>query len=87
MNRRYMITLFSTNCPKCKILEKKLTQKNIPYTINYDIDEIIDKGYMTVPILKVDNNYMDFGLAVKWVNNISEDNNSFENFDCKSCEV
>ena len=82
-----MITLFSTNCPKCKILEKKLTQKNIPYTINYDIDEIIDKGYMTVPILKVDNNYMDFGLAVKWVNNISEDNNSFENFDCKSCEV
>lgn len=68
MNRRFMITLFSTNCPKCKILETKLIQKNIPYDMNYNINEIIDKGFMSVPVLKIGDNYLDFAAAVKWVN-------------------
>lgn len=76
-----MVILFSTNCPKCKILEQKLNQKGINFEISDDIQEVIDKGFMSAPVLKVDDEYMDFGQGIKWVNAIVED------FDCKSCEV
>lgn len=63
------ITLFTTDCPKCRILEKKLINAGIDFHINYDIQEVIDKGYMTAPILKIgDFAYYDFAEAVNWVN-------------------
>jgi len=62
-----MITLFSTGCPKCRILEQKLNQSNINYTISDDIQEVIDAGFMTAPVLKIDDKYYDFGSAVKLV--------------------
>ena len=68
MDRRFMITLFSTNCPKCKVLEQKLNAKNIKFNICNDIQEIIDKGFMTVPILKNNDEYLEFSQAIKWVN-------------------
>lgn len=71
----YMIVLFSTNCPKCKVLEKKLNQANIAFSIDSNIDEVIEKGFTSAPILKVEDEYLDFGNAVKWVNNY----NSIEN--------
>lgn len=76
-----MITLFSTNCPKCKILEQKLNQKKIIFEISDNVQEIIDQGFMTAPVLKVNDTYMDFGQAVKWINDPDID------FACVSCEV
>lgn len=64
-----MITLFSTDCPKCRVLEQKLNNKNIEFTKSSDIQEIIDKGFMSAPVLKVDNIYYDFKQGVDWVNN------------------
>lgn len=64
-----MITLHSTNCPKCKVLEMKLKQKNIEYTLNTDVSKLIEKGYKTAPILQVNEEYMDFNTANKWINN------------------
>ena len=64
-----MIILYSTGCPKCKILEKKLEQKNMAYDLCTDINVIVNKGYQTVPLLEVDDYIMDFGEAVKWINN------------------
>lgn len=64
-----MIILFSTNCPKCRVLEQKLDQKNIHYILNNDMTEVIEQGFMSAPILKVGEIYMEFGDAVKWVNN------------------
>lgn len=58
------VILFSTNCPKCKILEKILKEKNINYDYG-DIQEIIDKGFCEAPILKVDNNYYSFSDSIK----------------------
>ena len=63
-----MIILFSTNCPKCNILEHKLQDAGINFEIQNDVQEVIDAGFMTAPILKVDNTYYEFGDAVKWVN-------------------
>ena len=62
------VTLYSTGCPKCKILETKLAKKNINYEIFDDVDEMIKMGFQSVPILKVDEKVMDFGEAVKWLN-------------------
>ena len=66
------VTLYSTGCPKCKILETKLAQKNINYEIFDDVDEMIKMGFQSVPILKVDEKVMDFGEAVKWLNEIGD---------------
>ena len=62
------VTLYSTGCPKCKVLVTKLDSKNINYNVVSDINVIISKGINTVPFLEVDNNLMDFKTAVDWVN-------------------
>lgn len=64
-----MVTLFSTNCPKCRVLEQKLNQKDIDFTIDNNINEIVEKGFMSAPVLKINENYLEFGDAIKWVNN------------------
>ena len=62
------IILYSTNCPKCNVLEKKLQSKNIDFEICNDIDLMLSKGIQQAPYLEVDNELMDFSKAVKWVN-------------------
>lgn len=66
-----MIELFSTGCPKCNILEKKLTQKNIPFTKNNNIKELIQKGFTSAPILKVEGEYLEFADAIKYINEVN----------------
>lgn len=64
------IVLYSTHCPKCNVLEKKLKQKNIDYEEINDINIMQEKGYMSVPVLEVDGESMDFSTANKWINTI-----------------
>ena len=63
-----MIILYSTNCPKCKILEQKLKSKNIKYSEFTDVDKMIEMGFSMMPMLEVDGVIMDFGTANKWIN-------------------
>ncbi len=62
------IVLYSTHCPKCNVLEKKLKQKNISYKEINDIEIMKEKGYLTVPVLDVDGTSMDFKTASDWIN-------------------
>lgn len=62
------VVLFSTHCPKCCVLEKKLQQKNISYEEVNDIDVMKKKGYLSVPVLEVDGISMDFKTANDWIN-------------------
>ena len=62
------VVLFSTHCPRCNVLEKKLQQKNISYEEVNDVEIMKEKGYLTVPILEVDGMIMDFKTAVDWIN-------------------
>lgn len=64
------ITLYSTNCPKCVILEKKLSAANIDFHIETDVEVMRSKGFMSAPMLEVDGEVMDFGEAIKWTNNL-----------------
>ena len=63
-----MPTLFSTGCPKCTILKKKLSQKDIEYTEVNDIQQMLDMGLQSVPWLEVDGQMMNFEQADKWIN-------------------
>ena len=60
------VVLYSTNCPKCKVLEKKLDSIGVDYTVVTDEDLMISKGFSSAPMLEVDGNIMDFGNAVRW---------------------
>jgi len=62
------IILFSTGCPKCNIIKKKLADKQITYVENNSIDEMLSLGIEQVPVLSVDGELLDFGKANQWVN-------------------
>ena len=62
------VILYTTHCPKCVVLEKKLTQKNIGYDVVTDKKEIMNKGYLTAPLLEVNGKIMEFKEANDWVN-------------------
>lgn len=69
------LVLYTTHCPRCKVLEKKLQQKGLLYTENDNIDEMIEMGFKTAPLLSVDGaKPMDFGEAVKWIKEQGEVN-------------
>lgn len=61
------ITLYSTHCPQCEILEEKLQVKNIPYTEVNDVTLMSNKGIKNVPVLEVNGEMMDFLKACEWV--------------------
>jgi len=65
-----MIILYSTNCPKCKVLEQKLKSKNIEYIEFTDVNKMIEMGFSVMPMLEVDGVVMDFTTANKWINEI-----------------
>lgn len=61
------VVLYSTHCPKCKVLSAKLQQKNINYTEVNDVDLMQSKGLTVVPVLEVDGVVYDFKKAVEWI--------------------
>jgi hypothetical protein len=62
-----MITLYTTNCPRCSVLEKKLEMKNITFEKNENVDEMLKLGFTSAPMLKVNEKIMDFTDALRWV--------------------
>ena len=64
-----MIKLYSTGCPKCKVLETKLQKKSIEYSTCSDVDEMLANGIKAAPALQLeDNSILNFTDAVRWVN-------------------
>ena len=69
------IKLYSTGCPKCNVLKKKLDSINAQYDIITDMDkikEICEKTHNDMlPLLQVDEAWgtivYDFSEAIKWV--------------------
>lgn len=62
------ITLYSTNCPRCKVLEAKLAQKDIQYTLCTDVSIMQSKGFTEAPVLEVDDKILSFAEAIRFVN-------------------
>lgn len=62
------VILYSTGCPKCNILKKKLADAKIDYKVVEDVDVMVSKGLKEVPWLEVDGNLMNFVDSSKWIN-------------------
>ena len=63
------VKLYSTHCPMCNVLEKKLQQKNIFFEEINDIELMKKKGFLQAPMLEVDGEIMNFKQAKDWINN------------------
>lgn len=64
------VTLYSTDCPKCKVLEKKLDDSGVAYETKKDIDIMLEKGFISAPMLEVDGVIMNFKEGIEWINNL-----------------
>lgn len=64
-----IIKVYSSGCPKCKILEKKLQQHNIEFeTINdFDSDELIKRGFYSLPIADINGDLHTFQETIQWI--------------------
>lgn len=61
------VILYSTGCPKCNVLKKKLLEKDIDYSEYTSVDGMVAMGINEVPILSVDGQMMSFAEAVNWM--------------------
>lgn len=75
------VILYSTGCPKCEILESKLKRSKITYDVVKDKNEMIKNGFKNVPVLKVNNEFLDYyeanNLVNSWISNTGEKNNAY----------
>ena len=62
------IVLWSTHCPRCKVLETKLKQKNVEYEEINDVEQMKARGFTEAPKLEVNGVVYDFKGAVDWIN-------------------
>lgn len=68
------MTLYSTGCPKCRVLELKLDQLGKQYITETDVDKIVEvgkaHGILSTPILEVDGKFYDFTEAIKMLKEV-----------------
>lgn len=70
-----MIKLYSNvGCPKCEFIKEKMDSLGLDYESTTDVNEARKLGFLTVPLLEVDNKVMTFPDAVKWLNNGGKEN-------------
>ena len=63
------IILYTTHCPKCRVLETKLKSKNIQYVEVSDEIIMQEKNIEFLPMLEADGVLMDFATANNFINN------------------
>ena len=65
------VTLYTTHCPKCEVLKRKLTEAQISYKEVDDTAEIMkvaeNGGFTMAPLLQVGEEILDFSKAVSWI--------------------
>lgn len=64
------VILYTTDCPKCKVLEKKLNAKNVLYDIVKDISLMQNLGIFSSPCLSIDGKIFDFQQSINWINEV-----------------
>lgn len=63
------VTLYSTHCPKCRVIEQKLQMYGIEYKVIDDVEVMRNLGFKEMPQLCVDSEApMNFMAANKWLN-------------------
>ena len=61
------ITLYTTGCPKCRVLEGKLKAAGIEFDIVTDIEEMKNLGIISAPAMMIGKaGPLDFSQAIRW---------------------
>ena len=67
-----MIIVYSTQCPKCNILVKKLQAANKGFTLVEDLDMVMATaekyGIMEAPFIETEDGVMNFSESIKALN-------------------
>ena len=58
------IILYTVDCPKCKVLEKKLNNANISFEVCKDTKLMAERNISKLPMLEVDGKLLTFQEAV-----------------------
>lgn len=61
------VILYTIDCPKCKILERKLKEASIEYETVKDVEVMAELGISSAPVLSVDGKLMQFNEAMKYI--------------------
>jgi glutaredoxin len=67
------IILYTTHCPKCRVLESKLKAKNISYIEITDEKIMEEKNIEFLPVLEVGGVLMSFTTANNFINNYTNE--------------
>lgn len=62
-----MITMYSTGCPRCLVLAQKLQNAGIDFELNTSVEEMTALGITQVPVLKIDDELLNFSEAIAWL--------------------
>ena len=66
-----ILTLYTTHCPRCNVLTKKLDQAGLNYNIIDSVEVMITKNISEVPMLAInDGELMNFKEAINWINSL-----------------
>ena len=64
------VKLYTTHCPKCKILEERLNEKNVKFEITDDMAELQKMNFKSVPNLEIDGKIYNYLEAIKYLNKV-----------------
>ena len=62
------IILYTVDCPKCKVLEKKLNNANISFEVCKDTKLMAERNISKLPMLEEDGEMLTFKEAVDMIN-------------------
>lgn len=61
------VILYTTHCPRCKVLAYQLDEKHIPYEEFTDKQKMLEMGMDMMPVLQIGNKQYSFKDAMKVV--------------------
>lgn len=65
------VKLYSTDCPKCKVLKKKLNDEGIDFEECTDVEEMQSLGIMSVPVLEIDGEMFSFSESINKIRQLN----------------
>lgn len=62
------VKLYTTHCPKCKILEERLNEKKVKYEVIDNIEELQKMNFKSVPNLEIDGKIYNYLDSIRYLN-------------------
>jgi hypothetical protein len=60
--------VYTTGCPRCRVLAVKLSNAGIDFDTSSDVDLIINAGFTEVPVLQIEEDiFLTFTEALDWI--------------------